>query len=188
MFLDDNPLEREWVRSQLPDVTVVDPGPNVFHYLRNLDPRPLFLFRSRSSPEDLARSAQYRTPRPRVKPCAPPLVPWTIFWSNCSWKLRLSPSVRTNLPRVNPADQQDQPIQRHHSNASPKPQVWHAAQDPLTWTSAFQMADRFGSYGLIGVILCRTRDDLRAWEIDLWLMSCRTLGRQMEKFMFDPVD
>ena len=23
------------------------------------------------------------------------------------------------------------------------------------------------------------------WEIDTWLMSCRTLGRQMEKFMFD---
>jgi len=24
VFLDDNPLEREWVRSQLPEVTVVD--------------------------------------------------------------------------------------------------------------------------------------------------------------------
>jgi len=46
------------------------------------------------------------------------------------------------------------------------------------------MSDRMGNYGLIGVLCCRPEGD-DAWEIDTWLMSCRTLGRQMEKFMFD---
>jgi predicted enzyme involved in methoxymalonyl-ACP biosynthesis len=41
-----------------------------------------------------------------------------------------------------------------------------------------------GDYGLIGVIFCRS-GGRGAWEIDTWLMSCRVLGRQMEKFMFD---
>ena len=45
--------------------------------------------------------------------------------------------------------------------------------------------DRMGSYGLIGVLCCRPADRGGTWEIDTWLMSCRTLGRQMEKFMFD---
>jgi predicted enzyme involved in methoxymalonyl-ACP biosynthesis len=40
------------------------------------------------------------------------------------------------------------------------------------------------SYGLIGVLICRAIS-LDAWEVDTWLMSCRALGRQMEKFMFD---
>ena len=46
------------------------------------------------------------------------------------------------------------------------------------------MRDRMGSYGLIGVLCCRPAEG-GAWEIDTWLMSCRTLGRQMEKFMLD---
>ena len=47
------------------------------------------------------------------------------------------------------------------------------------------MSDRMGSYGLIGVLFCRPADRGDIWEIDTWLMSCRALGRQMEKFMFD---
>jgi predicted enzyme involved in methoxymalonyl-ACP biosynthesis len=38
---------------------------------------------------------------------------------------------------------------------------------------------------LIGVIFCRPGQAAKSWEIDTWLMSCRVLGRQMEKFMFD---
>ena len=48
------------------------------------------------------------------------------------------------------------------------------------------MSDRMGGYGLIGVVFARLEersDDV--WEVETWLMSCRTLGRQMEKFMFD---
>ena len=47
------------------------------------------------------------------------------------------------------------------------------------------MSDRMGSYGLIGLLFCRPVGGAAEWEIDTWLMSCRTLGRQMEKFMFD---
>jgi FkbH-like protein len=63
-------------------------------------------------------------------------------------------------------------------------QVRQLAGAPGGWAQAFHLSDRFGSYGLIGVILCKPaqRDD--AWEIDTWLMSCRALGRKMEKYMF----
>ena len=58
------------------------------------------------------------------------------------------------------------------------------------WAKAFQLSDRMGHYGLIGVLCCRPVDrgdtwEGGSWEVDTWLMSCRTLGRQMEKFMFD---
>jgi FkbH-like protein len=49
---------------------------------------------------------------------------------------------------------------------------------------SFHLADRLGDYGLIGVIFCRLTYT-GAWEIDTWLMSCRVLGREMEKLMFD---
>jgi FkbH-like protein len=63
-------------------------------------------------------------------------------------------------------------------------QVQNLANDPDNWAAAFHLADRMGEYGLIGVIFCRPREGAQ-WEIDTWLMSCRVLGRQMEKFMFD---
>ena len=63
-------------------------------------------------------------------------------------------------------------------------QVQNLASETGNWAAAFHLADRMGEYGLIGVIFCRPRQ-AGQWEIDTWLMSCRVLGRQMEKFMFD---
>ena len=55
------------------------------------------------------------------------------------------------------------------------------AESPDWWCRWFKLADRFGEHGLIGVILARK--DKSAWSIDTWLMSCRVLGRNVEKFM-----
>jgi FkbH-like protein len=49
------------------------------------------------------------------------------------------------------------------------------------WCRWFRLTDRFGDHGLIGVILARREKP--NWMIDTWLMSCRVLGRNMEKFM-----
>ena len=38
---------------------------------------------------------------------------------------------------------------------------------------------------MIGLIFCVPGASQEQWEIDTWLMSCRALGRQMERFMFD---
>jgi FkbH-like protein len=62
-------------------------------------------------------------------------------------------------------------------------QLLALAQDPRGWARAFQLSDRIDRYGLIGVLICR--ESSADWEVDTWLMSCRSLGRQMEKFMFD---
>jgi FkbH-like protein len=62
--------------------------------------------------------------------------------------------------------------------------VESTAAAPENWVAAFSLEDRLGSYGLIGVMIARSGGQT-LWEIDTWLMSCRVLGRQMEKFMFD---
>ena len=63
-------------------------------------------------------------------------------------------------------------------------QVRQLAERPRAWTGAFHLSDRMGAYGLIGLIFCVPAGS-DEWEIDTWLMSCRVLGRQMERFMFD---
>jgi FkbH-like protein len=46
-----------------------------------------------------------------------------------------------------------------------------------------RLVDRFGDNGLVSVLIGRVLD--RSVELDIWLMSCRVLNREMELAMFD---
>jgi FkbH-like protein len=43
-----------------------------------------------------------------------------------------------------------------------------------------RVTDKFGEYGLTGVIIINISDDRRRWTIDSLMMSCRVLGRGVE--------
>jgi len=181
VFLDDNPLEREWVRSQLPEVAVVEPGPSPFQWVRQLDRGRYFEALSLSG-EDSARAEHYRegARRETLRAEAESL---DDFLRNLHLEASVEPVTEKNLKRVtqlvNKTNQFNVTARRYN-----EAQVQAIAAEADGWAGAFRMSDRMGSYGLIGVLFCQLLDG-EAWEIDTWLMSCRTLGRQMEKFMFD---
>jgi FkbH-like protein len=180
VFLDDNPLEREWVRSQLPEVAVVELGASPLDFLRQLD-RGNYFEALTLSAEDLSRADQYRKEAQREQ-----LRATSASLDDFLRELRLEATAEEisekNLVRVtqlvNKTNQFNVTTRRYT-----EAQVRGLAEDPRGWTRAFQLSDRMDRYGLIGVLICRESGD--AWEVDTWLMSCRSLGRQMEKFMFD---
>ena len=182
VFLDDNPLEREWVRSQIPEVAIVELGASPFHYVHQLDRGHYFEALSLSK-EDLARAEQYRVEAQRegLRATAGSL---DDFLRELQLEASCEIVTGKNLARVtqlvNKTNQFNVTTRRYT-----EAQMRSLNEDPNGWLRAFQMSDRMGSYGLIGVLACSPLDSGRAWEIDSWLMSCRTLGRQMEKFMFD---
>jgi len=181
VFLDDNPIEREWVRSQLPEMAIVEPGPSVFHFVRNLDLGRYF-FSVSLSVEDRMRADQYRSEAARKQS---QLTSQSLgeFLMQLQLRARRIDVDATNLARVaqltNKTNQFNLTTRRYTAA-----QIQLLLDDPQSWASGFQLADRMGEYGLIGVIFCRlcSKDQ---WEVDTWLMSCRVLGRQMEAFMFD---
>ena len=182
VFLDDNAVEREWVRSQLPEVAIVELGPSVFHYVRDLD-RTGYFHALSLSPEDLQRAEQYRTEvqRASIRASAASL---DDFLLQLQLEAFVEPVVDRNVARVtqlvNKTNQFNLTTRRYT-----EAQVRAKAADSAGWTGAFHMSDRMGSYGLIGALFCVPGAEANEWEIDTWLMSCRSLGRQMEKFMFD---
>lgn len=182
VFLDDNPFEREWVRSQLPEIAVVDLESSPFRRLRQLHRGRYFEALSLSG-EDMARSDWYRVEAQRAS-----LHASSASLDDFLQKLQLEAAVEevaeNNLARVTQLVNKTNQFNltgRRYTEA----QVRSVAEDPQGWARAFQMSDRMGSYGVIGVLCCLPTDRGDAWEIDTWLMSCRTLGREMEKFMFD---
>ena len=55
--------------------------------------------------------------------------------------------------------------------------------DPEIVTLQFRLADKFGDNGLISVIIAKPENGNggKGFVIDTWLMSCRVLGRQVER-------
>ncbi len=182
VFLDDNPMEREWVRSQLPDVMVVELGPSVFRYVQDLDRARPFFALSLSS-EDQARADQYRSEaaRKQLQATSESLDEFLTHLQLRAWAEGITPKNLARVTQLTNKTNQFNATTRRYTEA----QVQQLASDPSAWASAFHLADRMGDYGLIGEIFCRPAGAPDTWEIDTWLMSCRVLGRQMEKFMFD---
>ncbi len=180
VFLDDSPLEREWVRSQLPQVAVVELGSSAFHYVRDLD-RGKHFFALSLSKEDLARAEQYQAESQReiLRSTSQSL---DEFLSQLQLEALVVPVSSANLARVtqlaNKTNQFNVTTRRYT-----EAQVERLAAGAGTWAGAFHLSDRMGSYGLIGLIFCVP--SAGRWEIETWLMSCRALGRQMERFMLD---
>jgi len=55
------------------------------------------------------------------------------------------------------------------------------ADDPEHRVHAVAVHDRFGEYGIVGVVISAIDDD--GWQLDTVLMSCRVLGRGVETAM-----
>ena len=55
----------------------------------------------------------------------------------------------------------------------------------VAFTLQTHLADRYGDFGMIGVIIADVSPTAGAdvWEIDTWLMSCRVLGRRVDEAM-----
>ena len=180
VFIDDNPLERGWVRSQMPEVAVVEFGASPAHYVRDLDAGRYFDVLTVSE-EDRQRAAMYRTEQQRdaLRAQAASL---EEFLAGLDMRASVAPVNEQNLARVtqlvNKTNQFNLTTRRYT-----EAQVGAIAAGG-GWTGVFDLRDRFGQHGIVGLMFCVPRDT-DTWEIDTWLMSCRVLGRTLERFMLD---
>ncbi len=51
--------------------------------------------------------------------------------------------------------------------------------------ATFAVADRFGDYGVVGLLILQHEQDVSVAGIDTLLMSCRVLGRNIDRAFFD---
>ncbi len=179
-MLDDNPFERGWLRSALPDVAVPELGASVFTYVRDLDRARLFPAIA-WSPDDRLRADGYRREREReqARDAAGTL---DDYLAGLGMRGSCVPVDADNIERVaqltNKTNQFNVTTRRRT--------VGEVRQLAATgWTAAFRLQDRFGDYGIIGVLLAQPAGEAACWTIDTWLMSCRVLRRGVETFMLD---
>lgn len=179
VFFDDNPAEREHVRAELPEVLVVDVPAEPALYVRALQDSLAFEAVDLSA-ADSQRGAQYQAEARRKQTAATAASP-DDYLASLEMRAAAEPVGAANLDRVVDLitkTNQFNLTTRRHSRAA----VEEMAGLERGVCFAVTLADKFGDYGLISVVLAAPENEKRL-RIDTWLMSCRAMGRTVERWV-----
>jgi FkbH-like protein len=175
VFLDDNPVERQSVRLELPEVTVIELPGDPMVYARTVRECPLFERLSLSS-EDRARATFYAQQQER-RAFGTSHASLEEFYRSLEQKVQISHLGQANLARVaqliQKTNQFNMTTRRHNAV-----ELERFSADAGWRVYATQVSDRFGDNGLVGV--CITHQVGEICEIDTFLLSCRVIGRTVE--------
>jgi FkbH-like protein len=180
VFVDDNAAERALVSDQLPEVATPNTGANVACFAEILESECYFEVH-KVVQDDLNRSFYYNSNTQRSTYQAD-FHSYGEFLASLEMTAEIEPFSLVYLERItqliNKTNQFNLTTKRYTTA-----EVEAVAQDPHFLTFYGRLADRFGDNGLVSVLIGRLADN--ALELDLWLMSCRVLNREMELVMFD---
>jgi FkbH-like protein len=183
VFLDDNPFEREMVKSGIPDLTVPDLPEDPAEYLLYL--RTLNLFETASvTEEDEQRTVKYHQEAQRTI-LQNSFGDEQSFLENLAMVSEVKGFNKFNIPRVVQlilrSNQFNLRTVRHSET-----DIEHIVNSPDYFPLTFTLADKFGDHGLISVVILKKQSDDTLF-IDTWIMSCRVLKRTMENFVLNRI-
>ncbi|MEF2144830.1 MAG: HAD-IIIC family phosphatase [Desulfovibrionaceae bacterium] len=181
-FLDDSPFERAEVRSALPEVIVPELPATAEEYLPYLVATGLFHVPVRTS-EDSRRSEMYKVEVARSKALEELDGDMDAFLHSLMLEVESMPVSQENLGRVlqmlQRTNQFNVTTRRHEADA-----VNAFMVDPDTYSYCFGVRDKFGDSGICGLLIAK-KDGDDSYLIDTFLLSCRVMGRSIERAMFE---
>ncbi|MGN1111383.1 MAG: HAD-IIIC family phosphatase [Oscillospiraceae bacterium] len=179
VFVDDNPAEREIVRSMLPEVFAAEfdtPEDSI----RAMDKLGFFEVTTLSE-DDAARGEMYRANAQRAS-LEKSFTSYEDFLRSLEMTARIGDFSEVNIPRItqltNKSNQFNLTTKRYTQS-----EMEECAKSPDYIRLSGQLSDKFGDNGIVSVVI--GRKEQTALHIELWLMSCRVLKRDMEFAMLD---
>jgi FkbH-like protein len=181
-FLDDSEVERAQIELDLPEVHVIDPGPDAFQMARRVQEFPLFA-RLTVSSEDKDRVQLYRTQQERAV-LAGGCETIVDFYHSLQQEVSVARLSAQTLARAAQLTQKTNQFNLTTHRYSEQVLSDRSAADGWE-TFVVSVKDRFGDNGIVGVVVVRTQGE--SCEIDTFLMSCRVIGRSVETAMLSAV-
>jgi len=180
VFIDDNPVERDLVSSQIAGVIVPNVGDDVIDFIDHIDRNGYFEPISLLV-DDIKRNKYYEDNKKRTKE-------QSVFKSYDDFliSLKMTAQIETfssiYLDRItqltNKTNQFNLTTKRYMAS-----EIENIAISDDYIKIYGKLKDKYGDNGLISVIIGSIKAD--KCHIDLWLMSCRVLKRDMEFAMLD---
>ncbi|MHC4873172.1 MAG: HAD-IIIC family phosphatase [Planctomycetota bacterium] len=177
VFIDDSEFEINLVNSSLPEVTTIllDKN-NMSKAAVNLQASSLFDTLTVTS-EDKSRGAMYKAEADRRK-LQKSSVSIDEYYKSLEMKLDISPADSFTIPRISQLTQKTNQFNLTTKRYSEAEIVSFSESDDYCVYS-LKLSDKLGDSGLVGVAILKYEDKTALF--DSFLLSCRVLGRGVEK-------
>lgn len=179
VFADDNPAEREIVRGQLPG-TAVPALDGAENYIRILDRNRYFEVVSLSE-DDRKRAEMYRANAQRAE-LEKTYADYGAYLDGLSMTAEIRPFAPPYLERIAQLTNKSNQFNLTTRRYTPA-EIEETARDPKKIALYGKLSDRFGDNGVVAVTIGSVEGE--TLSVELWLMSCRVLKREMELAMLD---
>ena len=182
VFVDDNPAERAIIEGELPGVGV--PAiTSVEHYIQVLDKSGFFEVTNLSA-DDLKRNEMYQENAKRLQ-MQSSFENYEDYLKSLEMKGEIQCFIPMYMSRIaqltNKSNQFNLTTKRYTQD-----EIETVSKDPAHITLYGKLEDKFGDNGVVSIVIGHiegtNNDEL---HIELWLMSCRVLKRDMEYAMMD---
>ena len=176
ILLDDNPVERDLVQTQLKEVGTLDPeDPRTLPWLERLLRFP----NARQTEEARTRTELYRQQAARQA-----ALDETLDYAGMMASLRLEAHFRRadrgDLDRIGELVQRTNQFNTTTIRYR-KPELEELLRSEQHALYATSLADKFGAVGLVGVVVVRRDGSDRI--VESFVMSCRAMGFELERLM-----
>ncbi len=182
VFFDDNPFERNLVRTMLPEVEVPELPEDPAEYTAFARMQNLFDTNSYSD-EDRVRTERYLAEKSRTELSAG-IDNYDDYLKALGMKAVCAPFDAFHIPRIAQLTQRSNQFNLRTVRYSEQ-EIEEIAANPRYITRYYTLRDRFGEHGLIAVVILEKREN--ELFVNEWLMSCRVLKRGMEQFIADSI-
>ena len=180
VFIDDNPVERDLVCSQIPSVSVPNIGSDVINFIDYID-RGGFFEATSLLIDDINRNKYYKENVKRNEDQST-FESYEDFLISLKMTAHIQTFSAVYLERITQLTNKT-----NQFNLTSK--RYNAAEIKAILASDMyikiygRLTDKYGDNGLISILIGKIKDN--KCHIDLWLMSCRVLKRNVEFALFD---
>ena len=181
VFVDDNPAEREIVRAYVPGVAVPEVN-KVEEYIRNIDRGGYFEVTTFSA-DDASRVEMYRQNIMRAQ-AQESFTDYNEYLLSLEMHADIKDFEPLYLARITQLTNKSNQFNLTTKRFTESEMEAVAADDRYVRLYG-RLVDKFGDNGIVSVVIGRQEDNIL--HMELWLMSCRVLKRDMEQAMLDEV-
>jgi len=180
VFIDDNPAEREIVRTHIPKILVPELPLDPADYLPFLISQNIFETVSYSN-NDSERTRQYQEESKRVA-FSQSITNMDDYLLSLNMRAVISNFQSFDIERIAQLSQRSNQFNLRTKRYSIQ-DIENIMNNENYLTFSVHLHDKFGSYGLISMVIVKIEENTAF--IDTWIMSCRVLKRTVEHLLMN---
>ena len=183
VFVDDSEFETEYIKDTMPQITVLKVPLNLFEYPKLFRDYFSLFYNISQTKEDTNKTEMYIQEAKRVEEKSL-FTDIDSYLQSFLLEITIYENSLEHIPRISQLTQKTNQFNlttHRYTEADIKSFVYEGHYKVF----AFDVNDKYGDYGLTGVCIVHLDPENKAADINSLLMSCRVIGRNIERAFFD---